>query len=99
MKSKVTKEYYTWWGAYGSFMLVFHSFLSSLVAQNFYFYIVNTKLQQQWENEKTEKKKKLDCILVGPEGPRSFGPFHLKPKARAEEEEVPGDKWRESKLP
>ena len=34
------------------------TFLFSLVTQNFYFYIVNTKLQQQWENEKTEKKKK-----------------------------------------
>ena len=35
---------------------------------------------------------------MGPEGPRGFGPFHLKPKAHAEEEEVPGDEWRESKL-
>ena len=65
MKSKVTKEYYTWWGAYGSFKLIFHSFLSSLVAQNFYFYIVNTKLQQQWENEKTEKKKKIGLYSCG----------------------------------
>ena len=40
------------------------------------------------------------CFLfVGPEGPRGFGPFHPKPKAYAEEEEVPGDEWRESKLP
>ena len=29
---------------------------------------------------------------VGPEGSRGFGPFHLKPKAHAEEEEVLGDK-------
>ena len=36
---------------------------------------------------------------MGPEGPRGFGSFHLKPKAHAEEEEVPGDEWRESKLP
>ena len=35
----------------------------------------------------------------GPEGPRGFGPFHLKPKAHVEEEEVSGDEWRESKLP
>ena len=28
---------------------------------------------------------------MGPEGPRGFGPFHLKPKAHAEEEEVPRD--------
>ena len=37
-------------------------------------------------------------ITVGPKGPRGFGPFHPKPKAHAEEEEVPGDEWRESKL-
>ena len=28
---------------------------------------------------------------MGPEGPRGFGPFHLKPKAHAKEEEVPRD--------
>ena len=28
---------------------------------------------------------------MGSEGPRGFGPFHLKPKAHAEEEEVPRD--------
>ena len=28
---------------------------------------------------------------VGPEGSRGFGPFHFKPKAHAEEEEVLGD--------
>ena len=38
-------------------------------------------------------------VIVGPEGPRGFSPFHLKPKAHAEKEEVPGDEWRESKLP
>ena len=31
---------------------------------------------------------------VGPEGPRGFGPFHLKPKAHAEEEEVFGDEMK-----
>ena len=36
---------------------------------------------------------------VGPEGSRGFGPFHLKPKAHAEEEEVLRDKWKESRLP
>ena len=36
---------------------------------------------------------------MGPEGPRSFGPFHLKPKAHAKEEEVLEDERRESKLP
>ena len=28
---------------------------------------------------------------MGLEGPRGFGPFHLKPKTHTEEEEVPGD--------
>ena len=28
---------------------------------------------------------------MGPEGPRGFDPFHPKPKAHAEEEEVSGD--------
>ena len=36
---------------------------------------------------------------MGPEGPRGFSLVHLKPKAHAEEEEVPGDEWKESKLP
>ena len=35
---------------------------------------------------------------VGLEGSRGFGPFHFKPKAHAKEEEVPKDKWRESRL-
>ena len=30
-------------------------------------------------------------VFVGPEGLRGFGPFHPKPKAHAEEEEVPVD--------
>ena len=37
-------------------------------------------------------------FIVGPEDPRGFGPVHLKLKAHAEDEEVPGDEWRESKL-
>ena len=28
---------------------------------------------------------------MGPEGSRGFGPFYFKPKAHAEEEEVPKD--------
>ena len=28
-------------------------------------------------------------MCVGPKGSRGFSPFHLKPKAHAEEEEVP----------
>ena len=31
---------------------------------------------------------------MGPEGPRGFGPFHLKPKAHVEEEEVTGDEMK-----
>ena len=30
-------------------------------------------------------------VIVGPEGSRGFGLFHLKSKAHAKEEEVPGD--------
>ena len=35
--------------------------------------------------------KKMKKVVMGPEGPRGFGPFHPKPKVHAEEEEVPGD--------
>ena len=31
----------------------------------------------------------FNTVTVGPEGPRGFGPFHPKPKAYVEEEEVP----------
>ena len=69
MKSKVAHELIPYmgegpintvhgWGSYRSFKHVFHFFLSNFVAQNFYFYIVNPKLQQQWENERPKKKKK-----------------------------------------
>ena len=37
MKNKVTQEHYIGVRAYGSSKVVFHSFLSSLVTQNFYF--------------------------------------------------------------
>ena len=37
---------------------------------------------------------KYIIIVVGPEGPRGFNPFHLKPKAHAEEEEVPNDEMK-----
>ena len=36
---------------------------------------------------------------MGPKGSRDFGSFHIKPKAHAEEEEVPEDEWRKSRLP
>ena len=35
----------------------------------------------------------------GAKGSRDSDPFHIKPKAHAEEEEIPEDKQRESKLP
>ena len=35
----------------------------------------------------------------GAKGSRDSGPFHIKPKTHAEEEEVPEDERRESKLP
>ena len=35
----------------------------------------------------------------GAKGFWDFGPFHIKPKAYAEEEEMPEDKQRESRLP
>ena len=35
----------------------------------------------------------------GAKGFRDSGPFHIKPKAHAEEEEVPEDEQRESRLP
>ena len=31
---------------------------------------------------------------MGPEGPKGFDPFHLKPKAHVEEEEVIGDEMK-----
>ena len=35
----------------------------------------------------------------GAKGSRDSGPFHIKPKAHAEEEEMPEDEQRESRLP
>ena len=37
--------------------------------------------------------------LCGAKGSRDFGLFHIKPKAHAEEEEMPEDEQRESKQP
>ena len=37
-------------------------------------------------------------IHCGAKGSRDSDPFHIKPKAHAEEEEIPEDKQRESKL-
>ena len=56
-------------------------------------------LQKYIENMTLSYVFKVESVSVGLEGPRGFGPFHLKPKAHTEEEEVPGDEWRESKLP
>ena len=35
----------------------------------------------------------------GAKGSRDSSPFHIKPKAHAEEEEMPEDEQRESRLP
>ena len=35
----------------------------------------------------------------GVKGSRDFGPFHIKPKTHAEEEEMPKDEQMESRLP
>ena len=35
----------------------------------------------------------------GAKGSRDSGPFHIKPKAHVEEEEMPEDEQRESRLP
>ena len=48
-------------------------------------------LQKYIENMTLSYVFKVESVSVGPEGPRGFGPFHLKPKAHTEEEEVPGD--------
>ena len=37
-------------------------------------------------------------IHCGAKGSRDFGPFHIKPKAHAKEEEMPDDEQRESRL-
>ena len=46
---------------------------------------------------KKEKEKRHTCC--GAKGSRDFDLFHIKPKAHAEEEEMPEDKQRESRLP
>ena len=38
-------------------------------------------------------------IFCGAKGSKDSGPFHIKPKAHAEEEEMPKDEQRESRLP
>ena len=37
--------------------------------------------------------------ICGAKGFGDSGPFDIKPKVHAEEEEVPEDEWRESRLP
>ena len=49
-------------------------------------------LKNNGQLKKNDKQLKKDT--VGPEGPRGFGPFHFKPKAHTEEEEVPGDEMK-----
>ena len=38
-------------------------------------------------------------VYCGAKGFRDSSPFHIKPKAHAEEEEMPEDEQRESRLP
>ena len=42
--------------------------------------------------------KKLYIYICGAKGSRDSGPFHIKPKAHAEEKEMPEDEQRESRL-
>ena len=35
---------------------------------------------------------------MGAKGSKDSGPFHIKPNAPAEEEELPENEWRESRL-
>ena len=64
MKNKVIQEHCIGWGAYGSFRLVFHSFLFSLVTQNFYFLYCKHKtvaVVGKWIELKGHKKKKANA--------------------------------------
>ena len=38
-------------------------------------------------------------IFCGAKGSKDSGPFHIKPKAHAEKEEMPENEQRESRLP
>ena len=49
-------------------------------------------LKNNGQLKKNDKQLKKDT--VGPKRPKGFGPFHLKPKAHAEEEEVSGDEMK-----
>ena len=53
------------------------------------------------KNEKFKQKSLLNnsINICGAKGSRDPGPFHIKPKAHAEEEEMPKDEQRESRLP
>ena len=46
-----------------------------------------------------EPSSKILRGYCGAKGSRDPGPFHIKPKAHAEEEEMPKDEQRESRLP
>ena len=50
--------------------------------------------------QKLEFKQLInDITICGAKGSRDSNPFHIKPKARVEEEEVPEDEQREFRLP
>ena len=44
------------------------------------------------------KKLYIYIYICGAKGSKDSGPFHIKPKAHAEEEEMPEDEQRESRL-
>ena len=46
-----------------------------------------------------EPSIKILRSYCGAKGSRDSGPFHIKPKAHVEEEEMPKDEQRESRLP
>ena len=46
-----------------------------------------------------EPDSKILRSYCGAKGSRDSGPFHIKPKAHAEKEEIPKDEQRESRLP
>ena len=51
--------------------------------------------KRQWDQSKANR---FEMDYCGAKGSRDFDPFHIKPKTHTEEEEVPEDEWRESRL-
>ena len=55
------------------------------------------KLKIKKNLKEREKENVVDSY--GAKGSRDSGPFHIKPQAHAEEEEMPEDEQKESRLP